>query len=151
MKSKIIDRKKVPRRDRLEGEIQILQANSPNYQVANHPGIMKLYSSIFTDDFVFLLTEQFSFLYISCSGGELYTRLIERGVYPELKASLFFKKVFEALNYLHIDVNIIHRDLKPENILLIDDLTPKLIDFGISKLLEDKLEPGVIRSVSSQF
>src|SRR5262249_12182499 len=31
---------------------------------------------------------------------------------------------------------IVHRDLKPANVLLIDDETPKLVDFGLAKMLE---------------
>lgn len=43
------------------------------------------------------------------------------------------KPVLEALSYAH-SRNYIHRDVKPHNILLHKDNTPKLADFGISKL-----------------
>src|SRR5262249_37671036 len=33
-------------------------------------------------------------------------------------------------------LGIVHRDLKPANVLLIDDETPKLVDFGLAKTLE---------------
>jgi serine/threonine protein kinase len=64
----------------------------------------------------------------------LYQKLVDRGVYGEKDASIFIGRVIQALDYLHREIDVIHRDLKPENILLVDDLTPKLIDFGISKL-----------------
>ena len=35
--------------------------------------------------------------------------------------------------------NIVHRDIKPENILLVDrDLTVKLADFGLAKIIGEE-------------
>jgi len=45
-----------------------------------------------------------------------------------------FSKVCEALQYAHRK-SIVHRDLKPSNILVSDDGTPKVLDFGIAKVL----------------
>ncbi len=50
---------------------------------------------------------------------------------------LLFIKVCEAVAYAHQNL-IVHRDLKPGNILVVEDGTPKLLDFGIAKLIGEE-------------
>jgi feruloyl esterase len=45
-----------------------------------------------------------------------------------------FGKVCDAVQYAHQKL-VVHRDLKPSNILVIADGTPRLLDFGIAKVL----------------
>lgn len=45
------------------------------------------------------------------SGGELFDRILERGVYTEKDASLVIHQVLTAVKYLH-ENGIVHRDLK---------------------------------------
>ena len=47
-----------------------------------------------------------------------------------------FLQVCDAVSYAHRHL-IVHRDIKPQNILVTDAGTPKLLDFGIAKLLQD--------------
>nr|XP_033773278.1 calcium/calmodulin-dependent protein kinase type 1G isoform X2 [Geotrypetes seraphini] len=70
------------------------------------------------------------------SGGELFDRILERGVYTEKDASNVIRQVLSAVKYLH-DNGIVHRDLKPENLLYLnpdEDSKIMITDFGLSKM-----------------
>ena len=53
-----------------------------------------------------------------------------------------FRLVCEAVQYAHQNL-VVHRDLKPGNILITKERIPKLLDFGIAKLIRPELPPDV--------
>ncbi len=67
--------------------------------------------------------------------------LRDRSPSVEERCSLFLK-VCEAVAYAHRNL-VVHRDLKPGNILITADGSPKLLDFGVAKLLAPDTDPNL--------
>jgi serine/threonine protein kinase/tetratricopeptide (TPR) repeat protein len=93
----------------------------------DHPNIARLLDGGATEDgrpyFVMELVD-----------GEPIDRYCER-VGLEVRRRLeLFRSVCSAVQYAHQNL-IVHRDIKPGNILVTKDGVPKLLDFGIAKLL----------------
>jgi serine/threonine protein kinase len=114
-------------RRRFMGERQILA----NLQ---HPNVAMLLDGGTTDDDVpFLVME-----YVDGIPIDEYCRQQE----PGLEACIaLFRQVCNAVHYAHSNL-VIHRDLKPSNILVTADGVPKLLDFGIAKLIDPGALPG---------
>jgi serine/threonine protein kinase len=93
----------------------------------NHPNIAQLYGAEITPDgFSFLVMEYVEGVRIDkhCDDNHLSIR-------DRLE---MFRRVCGAVHYAHQRL-IIHRDIKPANILITKEGEPKLLDFGIAKLL----------------
>jgi serine/threonine-protein kinase len=73
--------------------------------------------------------------------GETITAYTERRNLSINEVIELFLKVCSAVQYAHQNL-VIHRDLKPENILIASDGDPKLLDFGIAKLLSQEPVDG---------
>jgi tetratricopeptide (TPR) repeat protein len=65
----------------------------------------------------------------------------DRSLTVEDRCRLFLK-VCEAVSYAHRSL-VVHRDLKPGNILIAADGSPKLLDFGVAKLLAVDRDPAL--------
>jgi non-specific serine/threonine protein kinase/serine/threonine-protein kinase len=114
MKSKILLR-------RFHTERQILA----NLQ---HPNIARLLDGGTTDDGLPYLVMEY------VKGQPIDQYADEHKLSTTARLELF-RTVCSALSYAHQHL-VIHRDVKPSNILVTEDGTPKLLDFGIAKLLD---------------
>ncbi|XP_009670470.2 calcium/calmodulin-dependent protein kinase type 1G isoform X2 [Struthio camelus] len=119
---KCIKKSPLTRDSSLENEIAVLKK-------IKHENIVTL-------EDIYESTTHFYLVMQLVSGGELFDRILERGVYTEKDASMVIHQVLTAVKYLH-ENGIVHRDLKPENLLY---LTPEenskimITDFGLSKM-----------------
>ena len=125
---KKMNKKKIKNKEQFKTEIDLLRAT-------DHPNIIKLYDIFEDNSYIYLIMEE-------CNGGEFFDSLAKRAkekkMYTEKECAKIFKQILEAVNYLHAH-GVCHRDLKPENILfgnVADDSSLKLIDFGLSKVLD---------------
>ena len=60
-----------------------------------------------------------------------------------------FLQICAAVTYAHQHL-VVHRDIKPSNILVTSDRVPKLLDFGIARLVESDDAPGVVTAFATQ-
>ena len=94
----------------------------------NHPHIARLFDvGINVDGVPYIVMERVD--------GEPITRWCDAhalGIEARLR---LLRSVFAAVAYAHQNL-IVHRDLKPGNILVGSDGAPRLLDFGIAKLLD---------------
>ena len=63
---------------------------------------------------------------------------------------ILFQKVCSAVQYAHQNL-IVHRDIKPGNIFVTANGNPKLLDFGIAKLLDPSLEQTSMTGTGFRF
>jgi len=118
-----------------EEVIARVRAECEIYLNCDHPNIVRLRDMYETEEAIYLVCD-------CCTGGELYDRLLKRGQYNERSAAAASKGMLLAVSYIHNTMNIVHRDLKLQNWLYpsqdAEDDEVKLIDFGFSKVLEEK-------------
>ena len=94
----------------------------------NHPNIAKLIDGgSTTENLPYLVLE-----YVDGLPVDVYCDENRLDIEARLK---LFMKVCDAVDYAHRNL-VVHRDLKPNNILVDSSGEPKLLDFGIAKLLE---------------
>ena len=92
-----------------------------------HPNIARLLEGGTTEDGL----PYFVMEYIE---GEPIDEYCEAQQFTIAERLVLFRQVCAALQYAHQNL-VVHRDIKPSNILVTAEGVPKLLDFGIAKLL----------------
>jgi serine/threonine-protein kinase len=94
----------------------------------NHPNIAQLYGAEITP-------EGYSFLVMEYVEGIRIDKYCDENHLSIRDRLEMFRRVCGAVHYAHQRL-IIHRDIKPANILVTKEGEPKLLDFGVAKLLD---------------
>ncbi len=94
----------------------------------NHPYIARLYDAGWTEDGI----PYFVMEYVHGERIDSYCRGHGLSIGQRLD---LFRRVCEAGEYAHRNL-VVHRDIKPSNILIDAHGNPKLLDFGVAKLMQ---------------
>ncbi|KAM0063602.1 putative protein kinase RLK-Pelle-DLSV family [Helianthus debilis subsp. tardiflorus] len=117
-----------------QGKAQFI-AEIATISAVQHRNLVKLYGCCIEGDKRLLVYEF------------LENKSLDQALFGDSKLSLSWATRFEiclglarGLAYLHEEsrIRIIHRDVKASNVLLDADLNPKISDFGLAKLYDDK-------------
>lgn len=114
-------------RDRFADEVRILAE-------LDHPNIARLLDAGETD-------EGLAYLVMDHVDGPRIDHFADERALDLRARLLLFGKVLDGVGYAH-GQGVVHRDLKPSNILVTRGGEPKLVDFGIAKLLDPLQDEG---------
>jgi eukaryotic-like serine/threonine-protein kinase len=111
----------------------------------DHPNVAHLYDGGTTEDSAPYLVMEL----IDGTPIDQYCENHQLGIPDRL---LLFNQVCSAVQYAHQRL-VIHRDIKPNNILVTTEGIPKLLDFGIAKILDPSsgAETTLVRSMTPEY
>lgn len=111
----------------------------------DHPNIARLLDGGTTEDGI-------PYLVMELIEGERLDRYCDARRLSITERLQLFHEICSAVQYAHQHL-IIHRDLKPGNVLVTADGIPKLLDFGIAKLIDpDSLpETTLLRPMTPEY
>jgi serine/threonine protein kinase len=96
----------------------------------NHPGIVRVYDFDEDGPVLFIVMEW-------VEGRSMRSWLDEYGRFSVDVSVDLIQQLLSAVGVAH-DYSVVHRDLKPDNILISNRGKTKILDFGISKLIDRK-------------
>jgi serine/threonine protein kinase len=102
----------------------------------DHPNIARLLDGGTTE-------EGIPYFVMELIEGQPITEYCDSRNLPIAERLKLFAAVCSAVQYAHQRL-IVHRDIKPGNILVTHEGTPKLLDFGIAKIVDTESETGPV-------
>ena len=137
---KIMDKSELIRDDALQAvydEIEIMKK-------IDHPFICKYFDSFETTTRIYIVME-------FAEGGTLLNYVNSLEGLTENDALTYFVQIMQAIKYLHQTCHVAHRDIKGENIMIDQYGMIRVIDFGLSKLLEGQNSLMTTKCGSPQY
>ena len=104
----------------------------------DHPNIARLLDGGRTEDGQ-------PFIVMEYVDGESIADFARREAVSVQQRLSLFVAICDAVQYAHSQL-VIHRDIKPSNVMVTQDSQPKLLDFGIAKLLDESSQPELTRA-----
>ncbi|MFQ5411883.1 MAG: tetratricopeptide repeat protein, partial [Phycisphaerae bacterium] len=129
---------------------KLFQREAQSLARLNHQGIASIYEAGRTEDghsfFAMELVEGVELLDHVLAGGSDH-KTVSLNIGARL---VIFQAICEAIAYAH-QRGVIHRDLKPSNILITHEGRPKVLDFGLARIVEHDAAAPTIHSESGRL
>lgn len=97
-----------------------------------HPSIVHVLDFEERDDMLAIVMELLT-------GNSLTQYIHQQGTLNPEQAKAIMEQVLSAFTFAH-NKGVVHRDVKPANIFILEDGTPKILDFGIAKILSGEAD-----------
>jgi serine/threonine protein kinase len=124
-----------------QGATERLRQEARSMAAVSHPAVAVIYGVESWQGLPFLVVEHLA-------GGTLARRL--RFPWPVAQALRLGIELADALDAIHRR-GLLHRDVKPSNIGFDGEAHPKLLDFGLARLVEPSAADGVSHRVDGQW
>ncbi len=108
-------------------DVQLFRREAQSLGRLNHPSVGAMYDSGSTDD-------GWHYIAMELIHGRPLTEYAARSTVTVAERLRLFRRVCLAVHHAH-QRGVIHRDLKPSNILVDGSGQPKILDFGLARLL----------------
>ena len=139
LKRKVALKMLKPELTRDERDLRRLEKEAHAASALNHPNILTIYEFGQVDGLRFIAAEFIE--------GQTLGERIRKGPLETTAAIDIAIQIASALDAAHA-CGIVHRDIKPDNVILRTDGIVKVLDFGIAKLSERRVEETLRRVVS---
>jgi serine/threonine protein kinase len=111
-----------------EYRLKLFQREAQTLARLRHPAIGAIYEAGRTED------GQHFFAMERVRGVPLNEYVRSRNI-PRQERLELFRKICDAINYAH-QRGVIHRDIKPTNVLVDTEGNPKILDFGLARIID---------------
>ena len=118
--------------------VRLFQREAQTLGRLKHPAIAAIYDAGRTADGC-------DFFAMELVQGVPLNKYVRAHQIPRRQRLELFCRICDAINYAH-QRGVIHRDLKPSNILVDQDGNPKVLDFGLARIIDPDLAQTTLMS-----
>jgi len=111
-----------------------------------HPGIAQIYDAGTAGDH----SAPQPYFAMELVAGTRITQYADEHQLDRRRRLALLAKVADAVHHAH-QKGVIHRDLKPSNILVDDTEQPKVLDFGVSRVVDDDIRGATLTTSTGQL
>jgi tetratricopeptide (TPR) repeat protein len=111
-----------------EQHIRLFRQEIQTLARLQHPTIATIHEAGQTE-------EGYHFFTMELVGGDPLTEYVRKAGLPLRGRLELFLKICDAVQYAHAN-GVVHRDLKPSNIIVDHDGNPKILDFGLARIVD---------------